>query len=156
MVRSQLVVPTGCWRCLMTKAEAKQVLQMLLGAFPRHGLDNGGVRMWADALSNWDSKTATTAAQRFIQRDEFMPSIAKFVTEAKRVINESKIGKPRDDCTNPDGCHGWWLKQEERPAINSNGEVAGVQTGLVAMPCSDCRPDLFARYKNGAFNKMVT
>ncbi len=54
----------------MTKDDAKQVLQMLLGAFTRHGLDDSGVRMWADALSRHDFDDAVSAAQLVIQRVE--------------------------------------------------------------------------------------
>jgi hypothetical protein len=139
----------------MTKDDAKQVLQMLLGAFPRHGLDDSGVRMWADALSRHDFDDAVSAAQQVIQRDEFMPSIAKFAGEVKRVVNLSKRGSSRDDCTNPDGCQGWWLKQEERVVVNGEGEVAGVRTLETATPCSECRPDLFARWKDGSLHKTT-
>jgi len=139
----------------MTKDEAKQILQMLMGAFPRHGLDDAGVRMWADALSRWEVETATTAAQRFIQRDDFLPSIAKFASETKRVIDASKLGVAKDDCANPDGCQGWWLDVEEVPVISrATGDVAEVRERTTARPCADCRPDLFQRWKSGELGRV--
>mgnify|MGYP003627812450 FL=1 len=156
MVRSPVGAPTGCWRCLMTKDEAKQVLQMLLGAFPRHGLDDNGVRMWGESLSRTDFDIAATAARQVIQRDEFMPSIAKFAGEVRHTVNLSKRGSINDDCTNPDGCQGWWMKQSESAVVNGDGEVVEIRTMEKATPCSECRPDLFARWKDGSIHKSKT
>jgi hypothetical protein len=140
----------------MTKDKAKQVLQMLLGAFPRHGLDDSGVKMWAEALSLHEFDNAVIAARQVVQRDEFMPSIAKFSGEVKRVVARSKLGEQKEDCTNPDGCQGWWMKQEEQIILTGDGEVSGVRTVETATPCSDCRPDLFARWRDGSLHKSHT
>lgn len=137
----------------MTKDEAKQVLQMLLGAFPRHGLDDAGVRMWGESLSQSDFDVAVAAARQVIQRDEFMPSIAKFAGEIRHAVNLSKRGTSRDDCTNPDGCQGWWLRKDESVVLNGDGEVVGVRTVEGATPCPECRPDLFARWRDGSLFK---
>ncbi len=129
---------------------------MLLGAFPRHGLDDNGVRMWGESLSRSDFDIAVAAARQVIQRDEFMPSIAKFASEIRHAVDLSKRGPVRDDCTNPNGCQGWWLKESEQPVVNGDGEVLEVRIVETATPCSECRPDLFARWKDGSLHKSKT
>ena len=111
--------------------------------------------MWADSLARWEVEPATTAAQQFIQRDDFLPSIAKFAVGVKKVVDAGKKGQAREDCTNPDGCQGWWLEIEEVPVIsNSTGDVEGVRERSAARPCADCRPDLFQRWKSGELGRV--
>ncbi len=141
----------------MNKTEAKQVLSMLLGAFPRHGLDESGIRMWADALSRMDEESARRAAQTIVQTHEFMPTIARFNEQVRKYVDAAKIGEPRPDCTNPDGCQGWWLDEIEVPIIaKATGETVDTRTKLVARPCSDCRPDLHDRWSRGQLSGTIS
>jgi len=39
--------------------------------------------------------------------------------------------------------------------VDGEGEVAGVRTLETATPCSECRPDLFARWKDGSLHKTT-
>ena len=79
---------------------------MLLGAFPRNGLDDDGIRMWSEALQDFKVDEAKTTASRFVQDEEFMPSIAKFRATHRNLINTAKR-KELGKCTRTDCWSGW-------------------------------------------------
>ncbi|MBT26701.1 MAG: hypothetical protein CML60_09950 [Rhodobacteraceae bacterium] len=136
----------------MNKAETKEVLGMLLGAFPRNGLDDDGIRIWSEALTEFDLKEAKKTASQFVQNDEFMPSIAKFRATHRNLLRVSK-NVNSDKCNRTDCWSGWVDANYMETRVDPDTEEVTQYEHKAVRPCAGCRKELFNRWLEGTLHK---
>ncbi len=136
----------------MNKGEIKEVLGMLLGAFPRNGLDDDGIRMWSEALTEFKFDEAKTTASRFVQDEEFMPSIAKFRATHRNLVRVSK-NQDSAECRNEDCWSGWVEDNREETRVDPDTEEVTTYIHKAVRPCPECRKELFNRWLDGSIHK---
>tara|TARA_B100000029_G_scaffold40251_3_gene37631 strand:- start:8624 stop:9046 length:423 start_codon:yes stop_codon:yes gene_type:complete len=139
----------------MNKGEIKEVLGMLLGAFPRNGLDDDGIRMWSEALQDFKVDEAKATASRFVQDEEFMPSIAKFRATHRNLISAAKR-KDLGKCTRTDCWSGWVDANYLENKVDPDTEEITQHEHQAVRPCSGCRPELYQRWLDGTIHQSLT
>ena len=138
----------------MNKGEIKEVLGMLLGAFPRNGLDDDGIRMWSDALAEFEVEEAKKTASRFVQDEEFMPSIAKFRATHRNLISASKR-KDIKKCHNKECFAGWIDANYTDSRVDPDTEEVVLYEHKAVRPCANCKPELYRRWLDGTLHQVT-
>lgn len=81
----------------MTQIEAKQIVMLILGAYPNWKPDDLKIttKIWAEALKDDDYKTISLALSQFMREDAsgFAPTIGQLVNKAQWIKTEMGGGK---------------------------------------------------------------
>ena len=125
---------------------------MLLGAFPRNGLDDDGIRMWSEALTEFKFDEAKTTASRFVQEEEFMPSIAKFRATHRNLVRVSKNQNSKK-CSRTDCWSGWVDHNYMESRVDPDTQEVTQYEHKAVRPCEGCRKELFNRWLDGSIHK---
>lgn len=124
----------------MNEVDAARVMAALHGAFPNTGVDDATISMWANALSLVDYQVAMAAVQRYVETENFWPTIAKFNGVITEMHRESRgTGAQR---------------ALMGTAIRCNGS-GWFDRGGGQEPCPTCNPWMREQWREGKLNQTL-
>jgi len=118
----------------MNSVDAARIFATLQGAYPYAKVDDITVSVWANSLDLLEFGIASQAAQRWIDAEEFFPTIAAFNGIATAIRREE-----RDAAGEPPPAHS---------AIRCDGS-GWFDRGNGSEPCPACNPWLRERWDSG-------
>jgi len=135
----------------MRPNEVAQIVGRLRAAFPSARTEDATALVWAEELAPIDLGVAMAATRRWIQEEEWFPTLAKFLELCR---SEALAAQKRSLDRHPGPCHACggasWI-EESRGTGYSDEIVLTPSSSERWLPCQACNGPAYDRWRDGHY-----